>query len=59
MKKHETSVVVLRPDNVSYVASVTGETEGYLKEVLARNAEQGIYSVKIPLDVRVFTRREG
>lgn len=53
------NVVVLRASNVKYVASLTGETEGYLKEILERKAAQGVYAVHIPLDTRLFLRREG
>lgn len=59
MRNPDPNSIALRRSNVKYVSRMTGESETYLKELLDRKAEEGVYEVYIPLDARLYFRREG
>ena len=58
-RQREWNSIELRKSNVKYVSRMTGETEAYLRELLDSKAKEGIYAVQIPLDTRLYLRREG
>ena len=59
-RKRDTSYewVTLRDTNIDYVAGITGIHKRELKQMLESHAEDGIYEVKLPLGMIIFTRKE-